>query len=155
MRCPHCGHTQSRVIETRESDEAVRRRRECEACELRFTTYERPQFPKLVVRATSGTQRNFTNRWLATALQQAGADLPDAALRTIATGIEAQLRATGRRVVSTGDVASVAAREVGQVRFRTLVRGEGPTVEQVTATLDATLPARKQAPAQLPLPMER
>lgn len=40
FRCPACGHHQSRVIDTRASAESIRRRRRCEACRLRFTTYE-------------------------------------------------------------------------------------------------------------------
>lgn len=152
MRCPHCGHAQSRVIETRVSDDAIRRRRECEACRLRFTTYERAQVPRLMVRATSGAQRNFTRGWLANALRSAGADLPPAALTTIAGAIEAQLRAANKRVVSTEDVAVLAAR---QVRHARPFEKAGPTTEQVMAALDATLPARRAGPSQLRLPMER
>lgn len=152
MRCPHCGHTQSRVIETRESDEAIRRRRACEACGLRFTTYERPQFPRLVVRATNGAQRTFTRGWLAAALRAAGADLPEARLNTITASIDAQLRAGTRRVVSTEDVAQLAIREVGAARP---FSAAGPTTAQVTAALDASLPARRPAPSQLSLPIEQ
>lgn len=152
MRCPHCGHPQTKVIETRESDEAIRRRRACEACELRFTTYERIQLPRLVVRATSGAQRNFTRGWLASALHSAGADLPAPTLGTIAAAIEAQLKAANRRVVSTEDVAHLAIRQVSQARP---FAGPGPTTEQVTVALDATLPSRRPAPSQLTLPMEK
>ncbi len=155
MRCPHCGHSQSRVIETREADDAVRRRRRCEACELRFTTYERPQFPRLVVRGTSGSQRNFTRAWLAGALHTAGAALPAAALKTIAGAIEAQLRATSRRVVSTADIALLATREVGLAQPRHDARESHVTAEQVTAVLDATLPSRRAQPSQLSLPIDR
>lgn len=152
MRCPHCGHSQTKVIETRESDEAIRRRRACEACELRFTTYERIQLPRLVVRATGGAQRNFTRGWLAGALHSAGAELPPATLTTIAGAIEAQLKATNRRVVSTEDVAHLAIRQVSQARP---FASAAPTTEQVTMALDATLPARRPAPSQLHLPMEK
>jgi transcriptional repressor NrdR len=152
MRCPHCAHPNTRVIETRESDEAIRRRRACEACELRFTTYERMQLPRLVVRATGGAQRNFTRQWLAHALQAAGAELPAPTLNTIAGAIEAQLKATNRRVVSTEDVAVLAIRQVGQARP---FASNGPTTDQVTVALDATLPSRRAAPSQLPLPMDR
>ncbi|HET7769147.1 MAG TPA: transcriptional regulator NrdR [Chloroflexota bacterium] len=147
MRCPHCGHLNTKVIETRESDEAVRRRRQCEACRLRFTTYERTQLPRLVIRATSGSQRNFTRQWLANALQAAGADLPPPTLNTIASSIEAQLKATNRRVASTADVAHLAIREVTQAR----PFSAAPTTDQVTAALDATLPKPRSAPSQLSL----
>lgn len=52
MKCPFCGHPETQVVETRESEggEFVRRRRRCGACDKRFTTYERPEvnFPAIV-----------------------------------------------------------------------------------------------------------
>ena len=53
MKCPYCGHTQDKVIDSRESKEAdsIRRRRECERCSKRFTTYERlDEIPYMVVK---------------------------------------------------------------------------------------------------------
>ena len=52
MKCPFCGHLETQVVETRISEDAefIRRRRQCGACEKRFTTYERPDvsFPSIV-----------------------------------------------------------------------------------------------------------
>ena len=52
MKCPFCGHLETQVVETRISEEAdfIRRRRQCGACDKRFTTYERPDvsFPAIV-----------------------------------------------------------------------------------------------------------
>jgi transcriptional repressor NrdR len=52
MKCPFCGHPDTQVVETRESEEGdlIRRRRQCGNCEKRFTTYERPEvnFPSVV-----------------------------------------------------------------------------------------------------------
>ncbi|MES2511156.1 MAG: transcriptional regulator NrdR [Pseudomonadota bacterium] len=52
MKCPFCGHLETQVVETRVSEDAdfIRRRRQCGACEKRFTTYERPDvtFPAIV-----------------------------------------------------------------------------------------------------------
>ncbi|MES2363646.1 MAG: transcriptional regulator NrdR [Pseudomonadota bacterium] len=52
MKCPFCGHLETQVVETRISEDAdfIRRRRQCGACEKRFTTYERPDvaFPAVV-----------------------------------------------------------------------------------------------------------
>ena len=52
MKCPFCSHTDTQVVETRESEDGgfIRRRRQCAACEKRFTTYERPDlnFPCVV-----------------------------------------------------------------------------------------------------------
>jgi len=41
MKCPYCGERDSRVVDTREAGDGIRRRRECKVCKLRFTTYER------------------------------------------------------------------------------------------------------------------
>ena len=53
MKCPYCGFAQDRVVDSRESKEAdsIRRRRECEGCNKRFTTYERiDEIPYMVVK---------------------------------------------------------------------------------------------------------
>ena len=60
MRCPYCGHTQDKVIDSRESKEAdsIRRRRECERCAKRFTTYERlDEIPYMVVKKDGRRER--------------------------------------------------------------------------------------------------
>jgi transcriptional repressor NrdR len=160
MRCPRCGYAKSRVLETRESEASVRRRRECKACRLRYTTYERPQFARLVVRAPNGSQRNFTKRWLASALLAVAADLPADVARALPVDVEAQLRASGRQVFSTEDVAVIAARELA--RHAAAERSDGSpwkeaalSAEQIAPALDDSMPARRPAPAQLPLPIER
>jgi transcriptional repressor NrdR len=61
MKCPYCGFTQDKVIDSRESKEAdsIRRRRECERCNKRFTTYERlDEIPYMVVKK-DGRRENF------------------------------------------------------------------------------------------------
>src|ERR1700744_569622 len=61
MKCPYCGFTQDKVIDSRESKDAnsIRRRRECERCNKRFTTYERlDEIPYMVVKK-DGRRENF------------------------------------------------------------------------------------------------
>ncbi|HEX2036442.1 MAG TPA: transcriptional regulator NrdR [Chloroflexota bacterium] len=150
MRCPHCGHPDTSVIETREADASVRRRRECRACRERFTTYERYERPAgraLIVLGNGGGRRVFSRNWLAGALVTAGAELPDAALRSITGNVEAQLKARGSSMISTADLALLVAQEVGQNRPRGGGRKHVPTAEQVGAILDAS------CAAQLPLPL--
>jgi transcriptional repressor NrdR len=60
MKCPYCGFTQDRVVDSRESKEAdsIRRRRECEKCNRRFTTYERiDEIPYMVVKKDGRRER--------------------------------------------------------------------------------------------------
>lgn len=61
MRCPSCGHSESRVIDSRssESQNATRRRRECSECGERFTTYERLEEQPLVVQKSDGRTEPF------------------------------------------------------------------------------------------------
>ena len=61
MKCPYCTSNDTRVINSRASDEgmAIRRRRECGTCHRRFTTYERAQFEALMVRKRSGRHEAF------------------------------------------------------------------------------------------------
>ena len=61
MRCPFCSSEDTRVVNSRPSDEgaSIRRRRECTACHRRFTTYERAQFEALMVGKRSGRREAF------------------------------------------------------------------------------------------------
>ena len=61
MKCPFCGYTESRVIDSRPTDEGekIRRRRECLSCQKRFTTYERlEEIPIMVVKRTAPVRRS-------------------------------------------------------------------------------------------------
>ncbi|MDZ7586720.1 MAG: transcriptional regulator NrdR [Patescibacteria group bacterium] len=61
MKCPFCEHEQSSVLESRDSEDSqvTRRRRQCEGCSKRFTTYERVEGPQLVVIKKDGGRENF------------------------------------------------------------------------------------------------
>lgn len=61
MKCPFCSSSETRVVNSRPSDEntAIRRRRECDNCSRRFTTYERAQFESLLVTKRSGRKEAF------------------------------------------------------------------------------------------------
>ena len=61
MRCPFCAHGDTRVLDSRPTEEgaAIRRRRECAACGARFTTYEKVEMPPLVVVKKDGRREAF------------------------------------------------------------------------------------------------
>ncbi|MBS1722033.1 MAG: transcriptional repressor NrdR [Armatimonadetes bacterium] len=61
MKCPYCGHSEQRVLDSRPAreGEAIRRRRECDKCERRFTTFEAPEKPRLFVAKRSGGREEF------------------------------------------------------------------------------------------------
>ena len=62
MRCPRCNHNNSRVIDSRQTDDgrAIRRRRECESCGFRFTTFERIEAAPLLVVKRNGDREEFS-----------------------------------------------------------------------------------------------
>ncbi|HLC48405.1 MAG TPA: transcriptional regulator NrdR [Candidatus Norongarragalinales archaeon] len=64
MRCPYCGHMETKVLDSRDAEDlaVTRRRRECEKCEKRFTTYERVEFLDLVVRKKDGKTEPFDRK---------------------------------------------------------------------------------------------
>jgi transcriptional repressor NrdR len=66
MKCPYCSHAASRVIESRSSDEAIRRRRECEnaECQRRFTTYEKVEMAPLMVIKKDKKREEFSREKL-------------------------------------------------------------------------------------------
>ena len=73
MKCPYCGFAQDRVVDSRESKDAdsIRRRRECEGCEKRFTTYERiDEIPYMVVKK-DGRREKFDRQKVLSGLMQA------------------------------------------------------------------------------------
>ena len=83
MRCPYCGFAQDRVVDSRESKEAdsIRRRRECEGCNKRFTTYERiDEIPYMVVKK-DGRREKFDRQKVLSGLLHACEKRPVSAIK--------------------------------------------------------------------------
>lgn len=112
MRCPQCESRDSRVVDSRDLDDAatIRRRRECSACGARFTTYERIEAARLVVIKRDGARQEFDRDKLADGLRKALTRRPvsDAAAERAADEIEATLRAAGTTEVESGRVGELA-----------------------------------------------
>ncbi len=112
MRCPQCGTRDTRVVDSRDLDEAstIRRRRECPSCTARFTTYERVEAARLVVAKRDGTRQEFDRDKLAAGLRKALTRLPvpeDAAERA-ADEIETELRGSCLSEIPSDRVGSLA-----------------------------------------------
>jgi transcriptional repressor NrdR len=99
MRCPHCGATDTRVLDSRLTDpqDAVRRRRSCQACERRFTTYERHDQGPLYIRKRDGSRQPFDRRKLLAGFERAAIKRPveREQLEVLVDRIVAELRAQG------------------------------------------------------------
>ncbi|MBB5204195.1 transcriptional repressor NrdR [Inhella inkyongensis] len=132
MRCPFCAHTETQVVETRESDEGdvVRRRRRCQGCEKRFTTYERAEIALPMVVKKDGTRAEFdaskvrASMMLALRKRPVSTEQVDSALERI----QEQLLALGSKELASTKIGELVMRElkridkVAYVRFASVYR---------------------------------
>ena len=132
MRCPFCGHVDTQVVETRESDEGdvVRRRRRCQGCDKRFTTYERAEIAMPSVVKKDGTRADFELAKLRASMALALRKRPvsveqiDAAVERI----QEKLLNSGAKEVSSTRLGELVMRElkridkVAYVRFASVYR---------------------------------
>jgi transcriptional repressor NrdR len=112
MRCPQCGDRETRVVDSRDLDDAatIRRRRECAACSIRFTTYERIEAARLVVVKRDGSRQEFDRDKLASGLRKALTRRPvaDHAAEQAADSIEIELRLAGATELPSQRIGSLA-----------------------------------------------
>ncbi len=105
MRCPYCGNSDDRVVESRlvEEGEAIRRRRECEACGRRYTTYERAVGGRLVVFKRSGEREPFDRTKVVSGMMAALKNRPVAreVVESSVADLEERLRLQGDEVTTT------------------------------------------------------
>ncbi|CAN5900080.1 transcriptional regulator NrdR [soil metagenome] len=133
MRCPYCAADDDRVVDSRPVDDgqSIRRRRECRACRQRFTTFERASHEPLNVRKRDGDIEPFRRDKLHLGLARAlvNLDLDGDTVRTSAAQVEAQLRRTGRRVVTSEEIGRAVLEvlksidQVAYVRFASVYKG--------------------------------
>ena len=132
MRCPFCGHAETSVVETRESDEGdvIRRRRRCTHCDKRFTTYERSEITLPALVKKDGSRVEFqaaklrASMLLALRKRPVSTEQVDAAIDRI----QDKLLASGAREVPSSRVGELVMRElkridkVAYVRFASVYR---------------------------------
>ena len=132
MKCPFCGYAESKVIDSRPADEGatIRRRRECLACQKRFTTYEFMERLPLIVIKRDGSRQTFDRMKLLNGMIRAceKRPVPMSALEEIADQIEQELQNSLEREISTVEIGEkVMAHlkdvdEVAYVRFASVYR---------------------------------
>ncbi|ODV40909.1 NrdR family transcriptional regulator [Cupriavidus sp. UYMMa02A] len=132
MKCPFCGHSNTQVLDTRMSEDgdAVRRRRRCEACDRRFTTYERIElfFPAIVKK--NGSRVDYTRAKLKDSMRLALRKRPVSAeaIDEAITRIEEKLLALGEKEIPSSQVGELVMRElrkldkIAYIRFASVYR---------------------------------
>ncbi len=130
MKCPYCDRKDTKVIDTREVGEGVRRRRECKSCQQRFTTYERVAKTSLLVVKRDGRREPFDSDKLLKGILRACAKrpIPTETIEQLVKEIERELYELGRAEVESeriGKMVMTRLRElddVAYVRFASVYR---------------------------------
>ena len=132
MRCPFCAHGESKVVDSRPTDEgiSIRRRRECLACGQRFTTYETIESVPLVVVKKDGSRQSFDRSKVLHGLVKAceKRPVPMAKLEAAVNDIEQQLQNSLNREIKSQHIGELVMEklkevdEVAYVRFASVYR---------------------------------
>jgi len=130
MQCPFCGDDDSRVTDSRAVGDGIRRRRECQRCTARFTTYERVQSAGMLVIKKDGRREPFSREKILQGLQKACEKRPleAAAISELADGLETRVQEEGLIEIPTaliGEWAMEALRgldQIAYVRFASVYR---------------------------------
>jgi transcriptional repressor NrdR len=144
MFCPFCEHKDSRVLESRLTGEnSVRRRRQCEQCEKRFTTYERVEVIQLLVIKRSGSREPYMREKIRAGVARACSKTMVTAEQVddLVDSVENELAALGKREIPAtllGELALSRLRSLDQVayvRFASVYR-QFRSIEDFVAELD-------------------
>jgi transcriptional repressor NrdR len=124
MKCPYCQNKESRVLDTTQDDAhgGVRRRRECEECHQRFSTYERPILDTPLIVKNDGTREEFDREKLTRGIRISCAKRPVSAadIERLTGSIEGALQKMGRAEVSSrivGDMVINGLKELDHIAY--------------------------------------
>lgn len=119
MKCPRCSYNGSRVIDSRPSDDGatIRRRRECEECSYRFTTYERIEETPLLVVKKNGDREEFNRSKILRGVHRAFEKRPFSAQdqEEIVNRIESKIREEGLREIQSAEIGEYVMDELAKV----------------------------------------
>jgi len=132
MKCPFCGYSESKVVDSRPAEEGatIRRRRECLSCQKRFTTYEIMERLPLIVVKKDGSRQTFDKQKLINGMLRAceKRPVPLAELTNVSDEIEQELQNSLEREIRTTDIGEMimsrlkSLDEVAYVRFASVYR---------------------------------
>jgi transcriptional repressor NrdR len=163
VNCPYCGYIDSKVIDSRDVNDGIRRRRQCLRCESRFTTYERLQRASIFVIKKDGRREEFDREKLLTGIRKACDKRPltSGAVAELVDDIEVELYQTGKSEITSaviGDMVMARLKSLDQIayiRFASVYRefADITTLKEEVDSLARHTP--KHSADQLPLiPME-
>jgi len=124
MNCPFCHHQDSKVIDSREVNDGIRRRRQCLSCGSRFTTYERVQPTGLFVIKKDQRREEFSKEKLLGGIRKAceKRPLPTGSIDKLVDDIEAELYHQGRAEIPSASVGDVVMERLKSLDYIAYIR---------------------------------
>ena len=126
MRCPKCGGNKSSVVDSRQAEDGntIRRRRECEECQHRFTTYERVEERTLVVVKKDGTREQFSRDKIFNGIIRSAQKRPVSSdeIEEIVNRIEQKVRSQSDNEINSEYIGSLVMDELAELDEITYVR---------------------------------
>ncbi len=132
MRCPSCGHEDTRVVDSREAEDgqSIRRRRACDKCGERFTTRERSESARIQVVKRDGSRQEFDRRKLASAIGKAGSKaLTSDNIDRLIDDLESTIRQSGTSEVPSQRIGEMVLERLAEsdpmsyLRFKIVYSG--------------------------------
>jgi transcriptional repressor NrdR len=164
MNCPYCGYNDSKVIDSREVNEGIRRRRQCLSCNARFTTYERLQPASLFIIKKDQRREEYHREKLLSGVRKAceKRPLPTGAIEKLVDEIEAELYHLGKAEVPSTLIGDMVMEKlkgldyIAYIRFASVYR-EFADIQALKEAVDNLVVTQKEKthtsrpPGQLPL----
>ncbi len=117
MRCPFCGEKDTRVLDSRPSETKIRRRRACESCQKRFTTYEVVELPMLMVEKKDGSVQPFSREKLMSGIFTAIKKRPVTAeqVQSIVDAVEGRYASEMRTSVTSSEIGNLVMEQLRHI----------------------------------------
>ena len=161
MNCPFCGFSDSKVIDSRDVDQGIRRRRQCLSCNSRFTTYERLQPASLFIMKKDQRREEYSREKLLSGIRKAceKRPLPTGTVEKLVDEIEAELYHLGRAEVPSSLIGDLVMEKlkgldnIAYIRFASVYRefADIRALKEAVDNLVVTQKEKTQLPGQLPL----
>ena len=124
MNCPYCGYHDSKVIDSRDVEDGIRRRRQCLNCSSRFTTYERLQPASLFVIKKDERREEFSRDKLLSGIRKAceKRPLPTGAIDKLVDDIEAELYRLGKAEIASSIIGDMVMERLKSLDYIAYIR---------------------------------
>jgi transcriptional repressor NrdR len=164
MKCPHCGYNDSKVLDSRDTNEGIRRRRQCLSCNGRFTTHERYQPNSFFVIKKDKRREPFQKEKVLNGIRKAceKRPIPAHVIEKLADEIEAELISQGKTEVPSTIIGDMVMQElrsldhIAYIRFASVYRdfADITRLKEEVDSLAEAKPVEQNPSQQLPLLLE-